>query len=297
MTRVHLTGGSGFLGRHVLRILRSDGHEVFALARSDTAAAAVESEGAVPVRGDLDRPDSLPRALSEVAPEVLLNLASLGFGHGPDIVAAAEGAGVRRAVFVSTTAVSTKLAASSRETRLAAEEAIRSSRLDWTILRPTMIYGDLGDRNLERLLRLLRRSPVVPLPGGGHRLQQPIHVDDLAAAVVACVGRSQSIGGLYELAGPDPLSFREVVREAASAVGRRPVLLPVPLRPAIWAVRQYERRTGSPRLRAEQLERLAEDKAFSIERARHDLGFDPRPFREGIRQEAQALRGPNLERP
>ncbi len=292
MKRIHVTGGSGFLGRHVLRALRSEGYQAFALARSTAAAEKLQSEGAVPVSGDLERPDSLLDAFAEGEPEALLNIASLGFGHAKAIVAAAESAGVQRAVFVSTTAVFTTLDASSRETRLAAEETIRTSRLQWTIVRPTMIYGDLGDRNMVRLLRLLRRSPVVPLPGGGHRLQQPVHVEDLARAIVSCLRHPETVGESYDLAGPEPLSFRDVVTQAADAVGRHPVLLRVPLRPAIWVIRRYERLSESPRLRAEQLERLAEDKSFSIQSARRDLEFHPRPFEQGIRAEAAMLSRP-----
>jgi nucleoside-diphosphate-sugar epimerase len=128
------------------------------------------------------------------------------------------------------------------------------------------------------------------VPGGGHRLQQPVHVDDLADAIVACLDRPATIGRAYDLAGPEPLTFREVIAAAGAAVGRRPRVVPVPLGPAVAALRVAERVLPDPRLRAEQLERLAEDKAFPIDAARRDLGFDPRPFAAGIAEEAALLR-------
>ena len=82
----------------------------------------------------------------------------------PAIIAAAEQAGIGRAVFVSTTAVTTALPSPSKQIRLAAERQIRYSRLQWTIIRPTMIYGAAGDRNLSRLLRLLSRTRALPCP-------------------------------------------------------------------------------------------------------------------------------------
>lgn len=287
--KVLVTGGSGFLGGSVIPRLVERGHAVTALARRPPAAERVARLGATPVLGDLDDPASLDRAFAASEATALINLASLGFGHAPAIVAAAEDAGLVRGVFVSTTAVFTTMSAPSKAVRLAAEEKVRSSALEWTILRPTMIYGTPADRNMARLLRLVRRSPVVPLPGGGHRLQQPVHVDDVACAIVAAVDIPGSIGAAYELAGPEALTLRQVVTEAAGALRRSPRLLPVPLAPATAVVRAYQRCVGRPRLSVEQLQRLDEDKTFDIAAARRDLGFAPRSFRDGIAQEAALL--------
>src|SRR5439155_25711459 len=127
--------------------------------------ARVRALGAAPVGGDLDDPDSVDAVFAASQAEALVNLASLGFGHAPTIVAAAEEAGLRRAVFVSTTAIFTTLEARSKAVRQAAEDTVTASSLHWTIVRPTMIYGGPDDRNMARLLQLLRRFPVVPLPG------------------------------------------------------------------------------------------------------------------------------------
>ena len=170
-----------------------------------------------------------------------------------------------------------------------AEEQIRESGLKWTILRPTMIYGAPGDRNLSRLLTLLPRVPVLPVPGGGRHLQQPVHVADVADAVLSAVERPESAGTTYDIAGPEPLSFAELLRVAARAVGSRTRFVPVPLSPLVAAARGYELLAARPRIRAEQLQRLAEDKAFSIKDAARDLGYAPRSFAEGIVAEARAL--------
>jgi len=284
-----VTGGSGFLGSSVLRALVAESHQVVGLARSGAAGAALAALGAEVVYGDLDDLAALDAAFGAARADALVNLASLGFGHAPAIVAAAEEAGIDRAVFVSTTAIYTTLPAASRATRVGAEAVIEASGLRWTILRPTMIYGNPGDRNLVRLLRLLRRSPIVPLPGSGRHLVQPVHVDDLAAFTVTVLDAEPAYGRALTVAGPEPLSLRDLVTTSGRAVGRRPVIIPVPLGPAVALVGLYERIAPRPRIKAEQLLRLEEDKAFDIGPAAA-LGYTPRSFPEGIAAEAAMLR-------
>lgn len=288
--RVLVTGGSGFLGGHVIAQLVERGYDVVALARSAAAADAVEAAGATAIAGDLDDPASLDLAFAEAEADLLVNLASLGFGQAPAIVSAAAEVGLTRGVYVSSTAIFTSLDAASKPRRTAGERTVTDSDLDWTVIRPTMIYGTPGDRNLARLLQVLPRVPVLPVPGGGDRLQQPVHVDDLAEAIVNALERPASIRQAYNCAGPEAITFRELLEQAGAAMGCHPRLVPVPLGATIAAMSLYERLSPRPRLKAEQLERLSEDKAFAIDDARRDLDFDPRPFAVGIAEEAALVR-------
>ena len=202
-----------------------------ALARSAAAADAVAARGATPLAGDL-ADAALAAIFTRARCEALVNLASLGFGHAPAIVSAATAAGLDRAVFVSTTAVTTALPARSKAVRLAAEESVSSGGLAWTILRPTMIYGAAGDRNMSRLLALLasaRRCRVLPVPGGGQFLQQPVHAADVADVVLSSVctvtaGRGQALRrGRADAHGVHRAAARIA---ACGAVGSRARLLP-----------------------------------------------------------------------
>jgi nucleoside-diphosphate-sugar epimerase len=112
---------------------------------------------------------------------------------------------------------------------------------------------------------------------------------DLTGALVTAVERPETSGSCYDVAGPESLTFAELLRASAAAVGYRVRLVPVPLAPVIALTLGYERVSRRPRIRAEQWERLAEDKAFPIDAAARDLGYAPRSFAEGIRGEAAAL--------
>jgi nucleoside-diphosphate-sugar epimerase len=285
--RVHILGGSGFLGSRIVRRLVERGDDVSGTARSKVAAERLKALGAEPIIGDLSTDEDIARTIAASGADTLVTSVSLGLGYGPRIVAAAEEHGLRRAVFVSTTSIFTKLDSQWKPFRLEAERAIRESALAWTIVRPTMIYGAPDDGNMIRLLNLVRRVRIVPLPGGGRGLQQPVHVDDLAGAIVAALDEPAAIGKEYNLAGPDALTLRDVIDHAARATGRRVSMVGVPLRPVAFAARIGERLGRAP-LSAEQIERLAEDKAFDISDAVRDLGFAPRSFADGIWEEARS---------
>lgn len=286
--RLLVTGGSGFLGRYVLADAAHRGHEVVALARSPGAVRIVAGRGAEPVSCDLDDASGVGEVFFDARCEALISLSSLGNGHGPTVVDAAEAAGIKRAVFVSSTSVTTTLDAPTKRVRLAAEEHIKASGLDWTIVRPTMIYGATDDRNLARLLTLLIRTQTLPVPCAS-RLHQPVHVADVAAAVLAAAERPESAGRSYDVAGPIPLRFAELLRQSAAAVGRSVRLVPVPLFPLVALASACERFAARLPIKAEQLMRLGEDKMFAIDAAARDLDYAPRSFAEGIRAQAKAM--------
>ena len=237
--------------------------------------------------GDLNDQTSIEQALQ--GRDVLVNIASLGFGHASGIVNAARSAGVRRALFISTTAIFTTLNAPSKSVRVAAEEMIRTSGLDYTILRPTMIYGSSRDRNMCRLIRYLQRWPAIPVFGHGEHLQQPVYVEDLAAAIVQSLLTERSRGRSYNVSGRAPLTYNQLIETVCEALGRKVRKVHLPAAPLVTAFNALERFPLRLPVRAEQILRLNEDKAFDSREAIEDFGYRPRSFAEGIKLELQEM--------
>jgi nucleoside-diphosphate-sugar epimerase len=233
--------------------------------------------------GDVSDTASLTSAMQGM--DALVNIASLGFGHAESILRAAKDAGIKRAIFISTTAIFTQLNASSKKVRVAAELAIETSGLPYTILRPTMIYGSPRDRNMWRLIRFMRVSPIVPIFGDGKYLQQPIFVDDVAAAVLGCLRSDITIGRSYNLAGKHPLTYDEVIDTIARQMNKRAWKIHIPSKPVVSLLRLLERMRIPFPIKAEQVLRLNENKDFSYAEANRDFGFHPRSFEEGIQDE------------
>lgn len=285
--RVAVTGATGFTGRRVVAELLRDGHVVTALVRAPSAGRGLP-EPVRPIEGDMGDAAALARLLE--TQDAFVHVASLGFGHADTVASAVAESGVERSVFFSSTSIYTRLPAASKPVRMAAEERVRSLAGAWTLLRPTMIYGDAGDRNLSRLIRFVARSPVVPLPGGGRALVQPVHVDDLGRAVVDALRCPAAARREYDLPGAEAAPLRELVLHVARLLGRRVALLPLPIAPMAALAGAWNRVGLPPRVSSEQIQRLAEDKSFSYEEARRDWGYAPRGFREGLAQEVRRLR-------
>jgi uncharacterized protein YbjT (DUF2867 family) len=281
--RLFVTGGTGFTGSRVVPLLLKQGYQVRCLHRRDSHRSHLPQPEIEWVEGDLSVSQALASTMKGA--EALVNIASLGFGQADSILRATQEAGIRRVLFISTTAIYTRLNASSKSVRLAAEQAIQASGLEYTILRPTMIYGSTRDRNMWRLIQFMRVSPLIPVLGDGTYLQQPIHVDDVALAVVSCLATDRTITRSYNLAGKYPLTYDEVIDTIARKLRKKIWKIHLPSRPVISLLGLLERFHFSLPIKAEQVLRLNENKSFSYEDAQRDFGFNPLAFDEGIAME------------
>ncbi len=212
----------------------------------------------------------------------------------PGTLAALTAAGVRRAYFVTTTGIFSRYHSCSAIYQLG-ETLIRDSGLVYTILRPSMIYGTARDKNMHRLLRVLDRYPVFPLFNHGLSLMQPVYVDDLADGIVAAVGDERTAGQAYNLAGPAPLRYLDIIEIILAQLGRNVRLLNINTQLAYLLVRGLQWVPGFP-ITAEQVLRLKEDKVFDIAPAAAALGYRPRSFAAGIRREIDTMRQAGLLR-
>ena len=283
--KVFVTGGTGFTGSQVVLLLLKNGYEVRCLYRptSDRSFLLRAQPTIEWVLGDVSDPQTLSASMQGT--NALVNIVSLGFGHADSILRAAKDAGIQRAIFVSTTAIFTQLNAKSKKVRVAAETAIETSGLQYTILRPTMIYGSPRDRNMWRLIRFMRYSPVIPVFGDGEYLQQPIYVGDVAQAIVNCLCNAQTIGKSYNIAGKVPLTYNQVIDTIAMQMNKRVWKVHVPSMPVVSLLRVFERIHLPFPIKAEQVLRLNENKDFKYAEAQRDFGLSPLSFEEGVKIE------------
>lgn len=284
--KVLLTGATGLLGGALLGLLSEAGHEVRCLVRRESPnRSRLDPERAEIFYGDAGDEGAIERAAKGA--DALLHVA--GLEYAPQVIAAARRSGVGRLVVVGSTSVHSAYEHRSGWRRRM-EELVRGSGLAWTVVRPTMIYGSELDKNMHKLLRFLDRSPVYPMFGPGTNLWQPVYHEDLARGVLAALERPGALRQSYDLPGAEPLAYRDLVRTAANALGREPRIVRLPLEPVRRALRLAELARLPLPVESEQVMRLREDKAYSYEKARRELGYAPRTFPEGIALEVARLR-------
>lgn len=272
---IHLIGASGRSGRAVLIEMRRFGLPVVLVARRPWI-------GPEPARiANLTDAPALREALQGAA--VVVSCAHAR--HTAAILAVAPASA--RLVLMGSTRKFTRWPDDHARGVLDGEAALRASGRNGVMLHPTMIYGAQGEDNVRRLAALLRRLtvgrlPVVPLPGGGHALVQPVFQNDVTRALIAAIGRDWSGPHSLVVCGPTPLPYADFVRAVAHAAGlRMPRIVPVPAWPLRLAA-PLTRVPFVPRIRADEIRRLTEDKAFDPGPMRRLLGVEPVPLADGL---------------
>jgi len=285
--KILVTGATGFTGKRVLPLLKGKGH-VRCFVRKGSDSGGIKDLGDETVYGDLGDPNSLRKAMD--GRDTLINIVSLGFGHAPGIIRTAEEAGIKRAVFISTTSLFTRLNAGAKNIRQKAEDHIRSSSLDWTILRPTMIYGAPDDRNMIRLIRVIDKWPCIPVFGSGEYLQQPVYVDDVAEAIITVLDNKNTVHREFNISGKDAYTYNEIIDLTSTAIGKNIIKIRIPYKISVGLAKIYEKITKNTIITSEQIMRLNENKDFEHSLAREVFGFSPISFQEGIAKEVELYR-------
>ena len=192
------------------------------------------------------------------------------------VVAACRSLGIRRLVHMSALGARADAATPYHRTKWRAEEAVRASGLDWTIFRPSLIFGP-GDGVSRTLVPALRRLPVFPVFGDGMYRVQPVAVEEVALCLTKALGRPETIGETYELGGPEALTYDELLRRISTALGLRRAFMHVPLALAKVAVSFLQHLPGAPITR-DQLTMLLEGSTCDSTAASLTFGVPREPY-------------------
>ena len=283
--RILLLGAGGFIGRHIVAEMLAHGHDVVAVARK--AGGLREAFPSIRVvERDLSGA-SRARGWSETLSGVDVIINAAGVLRGKDmqpvhvdmpraLYAAAAKAGVKRAVLISAISARPDVATDYAKSKLAGEEVLRSSGVGWTILRPSLVYGD-GSYGGTSLMRGLAGLPwAIPIPGDGGFPFTPIHARDLAMAVRRVCEDEGFAGRVLEPAGPETLSLRDMLARYRSWLGfGRAHFLSVPL-PIMSVLGQLGDRLGSGPVATNSLVQMIAGNAGDGEAFAAAIGFRPR---------------------
>jgi uncharacterized protein YbjT (DUF2867 family) len=298
-TLITVFGGSGFLGRHVVRALAKRQYRIRVAVRRPDLAGYLQPLGRVgqihAVQANVRNRPSVAAAVR--GSDVVINLVGILFesgrqrfdavqSFGAEGVALAAAAHNARMVHVSAIGASEDSSAAYARAKRRGEELVLAATPEATIFRPSILFGP-NDDFFNRFAGIARLSPFLPLVGGGHTRFQPVFAGDVAEAIAKAVDGATRPGAIYELGGPDVYTFRELMEFTLATIERRRLLLPLPfgvakLQAAIFELvsRLPLRILSKPLLTRDQVELLRYDNVVS-DTARRDgltlegLGITP----------------------
>jgi len=274
-TLVTVFGGSGFIGRHVVRALAKRDYRIRVAVRRPELAGHLQPLGKVgqihAVQANLRYPASVEAAMrdSHAAINLVGILAEGGAqkfdavqGVGSGAVAKAANAAGARMVHVSAIGADENSLSRYARSKAAGEKAVRSAVPSATIMRPSVVFGP-EDQFTNRFAGLARMSPALPLIGGGLTKLQPVYVGDVATAVADAVDGKTKEGATYELGGPEVLTMREIMEIILVTIERHRMLISLPFGLAKLQAAFLQFAPGSLKLTPDQVELLRADNVVS----------------------------------
>lgn len=271
---VTIFGGSGFLGRHLVRALVKRGYRIKVAVRRPDLAGHLQPLGRVgqihAVQANLRYPESVKAAARGA--DVLINLVGVLFERSRQRFAPVHTAGAgavaqvaaetgARMLHVSAIGADAHSRAAYARSKRAGEEAVLAATPSATIFRPSVVFGPEDDF-LNRFAAMATVSPALPLVGGGETRFQPVYVADVAQAIAAAADGLARPGVIYELGGPEVMNLKQILQFTLATIERRRLLVPVPfaLAKAIGYVAQF---LPKPPLTPDQVELLKYDNVVS----------------------------------
>lgn len=274
-TLVTVFGGSGFLGRNVVRALAKRDFRIRVAVRRPELAGHLQPLGRVgqihAVQANLRYPASVEAAMrdSHVAINLVGILAASGAqsfdavqAKGAEIVAQAAATAGARVVHVSAIGADENSLSAYARSKAAGEKAVLAAVPAATVLRPSVVFGP-EDQFTNRFASLARMSPMLPLIGGGLTKMQPVYVGDVAAAVAEAVDGKAKAGATYELGGPEVLTMREIMEVILAITDRNRMLISLPFGLAKLQALFLQFAPGPLKLTPDQVELLRSDNVVS----------------------------------
>ena len=288
---VTVFGGSGFIGRHLVRRLAERGARVNVAVRDTEAALYLKPMGSVgqitPIMASLRHPPSVARAVEGA--DVVVNLVGILYqrgaqsfdaihARGAEVVAkAASEAGAQRLVQMSAIGADPESPAEYARSKAAGEKLTSVAFPGTTIIRPSIVFGPEDDF-FNRFGAMARILPALPLIGGGETRFQPVYVGDVADAMIAVLDRPDTAGKTFELGGPRIYSFKELMEVVLQETGRKRLLLPLPFAAAKLQA-AFLQLLPVPPLTIDQVKLLERDNVVGDTAAGlDDLGITPTPI-------------------
>ena len=288
-----VTGITGHTGKYFLQELIDNKYEgsIRCIVRETSNTSPLDNSGLniEKVVGDLDDPDFIDSVMNGV--DTVMHIYNIH--HSPMIVESAIKNKVKRAILVHTTGIYSEFKYAS-EGYKKIEQKIKELKSDTkcltkiTILRPSMIYGDLCDRNMSKFIKMIDKLRIMPVINGGNSLIQPVNARDLGKAFfTVLMSPVESDGEAYDLSGERPIRMIDAFKLISKELNKKTVFISVPLSLGVLMAKVIKTLTLGRIDYIERVQRMGENRNYSRDSATSDFGYNPMTFEKGIQIEVK----------
>jgi NAD dependent epimerase/dehydratase family len=277
---IGVLGASSLVGECVLAACLQDEISVIAFSRQEVKVAS-QPDAAISWK-------KLPPVNEENQPLIKNWLCLAPIWVLPEYFSMLESYGVKRIVALSSTSCFTKhnssdageqeVAAKLLDAESQLKQWAQQQKVDWIVLRPTLIYGLGRDKNISTIITFIQRFGFFPLFGVAQGKRQPIHVEDVATACLLVLNTPSVVNQAYNITGGETLAYDEMVKRIFAAVGKKPYLIHLPLSMFRLAIKILQFFPQFKKLNVAMAERMNQDLVFDCSKAKHDFNFAPSPF-------------------
>ncbi len=273
-SRIVVIGATGRVGRLLAQRFTRRGHPLLCIARNADALRQMPGEHALL---DLDHADGNESVIH--AGDIVINAAHARYTSRIVGICPAD---IARLIVIGSTRYLSRIPDSKADEVRVAVAFLKDAELPWVVLHPTMIYGAEGENNVQRMAALIRRFHIVPMPGGGRALIQPVHVLDVVEAVARTIERPDVRNIEIDVGGPQPLPYWQFLQAIARANATWVKVLPLPLPLVRLMARMTAVLPRVPTIQDAEVLRLQEDKNIDVGPLECVLGLRPRTLEEGL---------------
>jgi NADH dehydrogenase len=288
-----VSGGTGFVGSHLIPRLATRDEKIRCLVRSPAKTKTLQEHGAELALGDVTDSQSLSAAMHGVDTVIHLvaiiretrnaTFSKVNAQGTRNVAEAAKASGVKRFIHMSALGASPNPRYRYTYSKWQGEEAVRSSKLDFVIFRPSAIFGQgFGYSFIDSMIRSLKILPfIAPVPGSGKTRFQPIWVEDVVSCIIQTLENEKG-SQTYEIGGPEHLSYEEMLDTVIHAMSMRRVKLHIPIPLMRLAVIAMERTMSNPPVTSVELAQLELDNITDLDSVECRFGFKPLALNQGL---------------
>ncbi len=294
---IFIAGGTGFVGSSLINELRREKIPIRCLVRTPEKGIRLKERGIEFHTGDITDRESLRGALSGV--DAVIHLVGIIEGRPEDfkkvhvegtknLLDEALRAGIKTFFYQSALGASIKGDTPYEKTKAMAEELVKASGIPYIIFRPSLLIGKI-DGFTKRLMEVIKSLPIIPIPGMGNTRYQPLFIDDWLKAFRIAVIERKERNRVYELGGPEHLTYNEIIKTMMEAMGVNKPVIHIPiwmLRTGLPIGRLIKNITGLdiPLPTIDQLKLLKKDNITEQDMIKKEFGFEPRRYRDYIKE-------------